>query len=157
MAASDEKVDVINRFLDVLGRNALQGCLGPVAVVNAVVPSLEDLLKVLFHVGNAISFCFVLIRGTELPVLCAGDAEDSAFRGCVRDEGVDGVLIQDLMAVAEEVVEELLDLFKSEHVFFLNEFAGCHTPAPSPSCFSKHCDHGNFEIVQSVRNIYVWF
>jgi len=113
-------MDVLDSLSCVFWRDALERYLGAVAVVDAIMPSLENLLEVVLHVPDGGLFGPVLVGGSgEPPVPCACDAERAALRITVRDEIRDGVRIQDFVPVPEEVIEELLDFLEGQHVLFL--------------------------------------
>jgi hypothetical protein len=91
MAAADEKANIIDCLLYLSWRDGLQCDFRSVAVVDAVVSSLEEVLIVRFHLVHCICFGLVLSRTFELAVLCRSNPEYATFRPVVKDEGLNRV------------------------------------------------------------------
>lgn len=151
VAPADEEVEVVDGFLDVVRRDPLQGEFRPVAVMDAVVPSLEECLEVVFHMRDGCLFGVVLVGGGQRPVVRCGDPEHAALRVSMQDKRLDRVNVQDLVFISEKVVEELLDLLEREDVLFFDELPSGHPPTPALVPFAEHGHDGNFQVVQAVR------
>src|SRR5262249_53255426 len=100
-----------------------------VAVVDAVMPALEDLPKPVFQAGLGGGDCLASQRGWESIEAGDGDSDDAPMAIGMNDPGREQVA-EELLAVAEELVEERLHRRQTQDGLALHHLSGRHAPPP---------------------------
>ena len=59
----------------------------------------------------------------------------------------DRILVDDLVARSEEMIEQLTYFVERKHVFILDKFAGRHSPTPAFVRISEQSNDWDFEII----------
>ncbi|HUY33740.1 MAG TPA: hypothetical protein VMV69_13400 [Pirellulales bacterium] len=130
IAMSDEKLDVFDDFSDGAGvRQRLRRDTRPIAVMDAIVPSLKNLGKSLSQSLARRSSRIGLVDWPHRHKRGARDCEQPFIRVRGDDPMVEHVAEKSL-SVPEEFVKQVLNGLEAEHGLAFHQLASGHPPAP---------------------------
>ena len=116
VAAVNEELGVLNDLEDCpTQRQRLRGNLGTVAIVNAVVPTLEEFAVALFRLLLGILDCLASLVACKHVEGAAGDTEDSLF-GVGKNDPVGHPVPEESVPFGEKLVEERLNRGQTQHI-----------------------------------------
>ncbi len=153
MSSTYQELNILQLLLDRDLRYRLKRNFGPITVMNTVMTALKNLAEKLIELVKRIlaGSVFLLIVQCSISGRC--HAEEARFCVPMQDPSFYCLDGQQLMPLTKEVIEQRLDLLKRENVFILYQFSGRHSPTPTTIRLAYYRDHGNFEIIESIRKI----
>lgn len=121
--------------------------------MNAIMPPLKYLLKMLFKLFERFLAYLVLIDDGAGAVLRCGDSEKSGFRPRMQDPSRYGVLVKQLVTFSKKMVEMASNLLQRKNILIFHQFSRGHTPSPTSGGLAQYCRDGHHQVVEAIRNL----
>lgn len=153
MSSTYQELNIFQPLLYRHRRYLLKCSFGPITIMNTVMTALENLAEKLIEFIKRIfaGSIFLLIAQCSKSGRC--HAEEARFCVPMQDPSFYRLDGQQLMPVTKELIEQCFDLIERKNVFILYQFSGRHPPTPTTIRLAYYRDHGNFEIIESIRKI----